>query len=546
MAQCWVPSSGSPSPLATLPYDLLLQIFLLVKGDIPLTPRCFSYNSTLVHCLYLAGVCRYWRDVAISAPLLWRDISVSLPTQRGLLIDMIQWSRDVPLHLWLSSEYDLHQIESHIIPEFHRIEFLALDLIWLSETALRAIEDAPILRRLCIQKSCHSSMQDDVAEYSLSGPLPEVSTRCLESLSVEELPYPIVLRLLSSNLRSLSLSHCPQRVSVAALVHTLASMPSLENLRLSRFFLLPGILSQPHPPKVRMPSLVELDMSINGCGASAEFLQHTSLPSSIRVEVNEDGYDSPHADHLLTVLMSIAAGNELIGPPVTAHTLWVRSTEHVFDQEPTIRIWNDDASRAFQDDGLSSNSQRSSPPSSPACVSYIPPRPEDALGSLRSICSVAPQHVSLIRTLFIKNHKFHNPWRSQFETIGQWHDCFRHLTGLEFLYLDGVVLDGLASIEVLSAHNAVPPGLPFLRLRLLSLTRILFRPQNILQFRPTPPTTGFIDRLKKALGFRKQAGFLLEKLEISETVGLTMQDVDALRELVGEVEWDGRNATDAV
>jgi hypothetical protein len=92
------------TPIHTLPYDILFDIFNLFTLPCPEVPS-LSVTFTLSH------VCHSWRHVALTSPRLWTDLSIRLP-----------WSRCHPDHiLWVqelisrSNEFSL-SLQLHIDP----------------------------------------------------------------------------------------------------------------------------------------------------------------------------------------------------------------------------------------------------------------------------------------------------------------------------------------------------------------------------------------------------------------------------------------------
>ncbi|KAJ7186741.1 hypothetical protein C8R46DRAFT_278936 [Mycena filopes] len=68
------PASMAPPPAFTLPFDILYQIFVL----------CLPENavpSSTEAPLLLAGICREWRDIALSIPSLWNTIDLKLSSR---------------------------------------------------------------------------------------------------------------------------------------------------------------------------------------------------------------------------------------------------------------------------------------------------------------------------------------------------------------------------------------------------------------------------------------------------------------------------------
>lgn len=108
----------SPSPLAKLPPELLADVFIWVKNELQseLWLRGLDWMRRLD---WVALVCRYWREVAMSTPLLWRSIIVEFPRQLRFLQEMLRRSAGAPLHLDLDVEdaIDMMHYLQPLLPE---------------------------------------------------------------------------------------------------------------------------------------------------------------------------------------------------------------------------------------------------------------------------------------------------------------------------------------------------------------------------------------------------------------------------------------------
>ncbi|KAJ7066224.1 hypothetical protein C8F01DRAFT_1052293, partial [Mycena amicta] len=103
-------------PVLTLPTEIVTEIF---KQHIPAYPACpplFGSHSPTK----LAGICRLWRDVALSTAALWRSIHLDFLSvydetdAQGVLDTAKTWlnrSRSMALSIVFEDESDFHEIE---------------------------------------------------------------------------------------------------------------------------------------------------------------------------------------------------------------------------------------------------------------------------------------------------------------------------------------------------------------------------------------------------------------------------------------------------
>ncbi|KAF8175460.1 hypothetical protein K438DRAFT_2022889 [Mycena galopus ATCC 62051] len=81
-----IPLQIGPSPISTLPPEILAEIFL---NFLPIYPDFPPYTGTLSP-LVLCRVCRHWRAIALSTPALWKAISVALRDPDDFQIEKIE------------------------------------------------------------------------------------------------------------------------------------------------------------------------------------------------------------------------------------------------------------------------------------------------------------------------------------------------------------------------------------------------------------------------------------------------------------------------
>ena len=94
------------SPMARIPSDILIKIFQIACQ--PVYKKNFR-SKQAVTPLFIGSICRLWRDVAWSTPLIWNTIFLYISrkhhaTQIQLLRDWLLNARSAPLTIKLTTE----------------------------------------------------------------------------------------------------------------------------------------------------------------------------------------------------------------------------------------------------------------------------------------------------------------------------------------------------------------------------------------------------------------------------------------------------------
>jgi hypothetical protein len=142
-------------PVVTAPTEIVSEIFSHFLPAYPELPPLIGRNSTFT----LAQICRRWRKIALSTPLLWRAISIDLG---GEIPDAIQlyrlgnWlerSGRQPFSLSLNSSGDStinSPVIEAIVQHLHLCEEMQLQLPYMSELVLFQFKDMPLLHTLTL------------------------------------------------------------------------------------------------------------------------------------------------------------------------------------------------------------------------------------------------------------------------------------------------------------------------------------------------------------------------------------------------------------
>ncbi|KAJ6486861.1 hypothetical protein C8R45DRAFT_930442 [Mycena sanguinolenta] len=143
-------------PVLSLPPEIVAEIF---AHSLPSCPDCPPPHGTLSPLL-LCQICRQWRTIALSTPVLWRAINVelgrgdsekTLAAELDLLKTWLKRSGDCPLSLSLAHS---RNITHRLVPQFlraivaHRQRWEHVDILMPFEYMHLIYGDMPLLRSL--------------------------------------------------------------------------------------------------------------------------------------------------------------------------------------------------------------------------------------------------------------------------------------------------------------------------------------------------------------------------------------------------------------
>jgi hypothetical protein len=152
----WDASESHKYPILSLPPEILTEVFINFLPSYPDYPPLHGIFSPLLLC----QICRQWRAVALSTPLLWRAIQVELTrgtsdkqlaAQLELLKTWLQRSGNCPLSLSLTHA---RNITHRLVPQFlravmaHCQRWEHLDVLMPFEHMHLLHGDMPLLRTL--------------------------------------------------------------------------------------------------------------------------------------------------------------------------------------------------------------------------------------------------------------------------------------------------------------------------------------------------------------------------------------------------------------
>ncbi|KAH7924390.1 hypothetical protein BV22DRAFT_1066935 [Leucogyrophana mollusca] len=166
-----------------LPNELLLIIFNIVYQ---LHRNAIGWSTADMLCPALfpfsvASVCRSWQDIMSMAPVFWTRLVIlvdSQPTPLSLVKSYLEWSRDLPLHIFVTrrrtdqDEDDPHEkarveaVMPLVLPHLHRLTGLCINVMRRSSLPSLREEfsgDAPNLKILKL--SCEFDDDVDIFDF---------------------------------------------------------------------------------------------------------------------------------------------------------------------------------------------------------------------------------------------------------------------------------------------------------------------------------------------------------------------------------------------
>lgn len=552
----WSSRTPRPSPLATLPPELLSIILLLEtsKRRYPCLRGPYHDRPSL-----LSHVCRYWRAVALNTPLLWKRISVNkADMERGRVAEMLRRSQEVPICLYYEVEpEDEDKAIALLRPSLYRTRTLNLFLSRESipPLVLTILLHTITLRKLVIRHSTGTPLPADIVAASdnrfiipAGQPfLPYLQTVVVRPRSSSALISPFLLpTVVRLELMNIQLKAC---IPAAELLHALRDMPLLESVVVKKCI---GSIGDSSTDLVAdcasLPRLQSLYLTGSTTLPTTWLLDHILYPASAKVAVT-CAEELGVRDAMTIVVMAKAAGRGVIQEaPFDAimDTLSV-STPKVPGDRSTLSV------RLFPSIGIVSATEAVN--LNPLSHSFSYEGTSVPLGSactnLDVLCTITPHYLSSIRRLVVthirdKKWAFYQPGDTP-EVF--WSDSLRCLTNLEELVLHGIMFSGLGAPSPSDdASSYTDP--PFPRLRLLALRGISYRDpvdggnRTLSSFAPLWERLSkakiyiVADRLPEMLAERRKVGLGLPKLQIYECPRFFEEDIGPLLAYVGEVDSD--------
>ncbi|TCD66240.1 hypothetical protein EIP91_001643 [Steccherinum ochraceum] len=529
----------SCSPLAMLPADVLIEIFLWTQAHMVPTPEAAKQWMSYTH------VCRYWRTTALECRLLWCHIYGELPRDLEFVQEMIARSGETPLRCLLLPPYfyDVDPATSgdkmvaRLLPVMHRVE--ELSVTWCHSLGTVDIPDIPLLRSLKMKQ--RHGLSDETQPLGAAGaPLAR-----LETITFHGLMSASVYAFMRPSLKHLRIGGCMD-ATVAELLLALRGTLMLESLILEQSNI--GLFSDSELPTFSLPSLKHFRMEYIPGKCAAQLLHHIQLSADVRIDVLICCENSAPQSRwrLMDVIAAKLAGDGILEPrkPVSyiamdrfqaagCYPIICASLFHV--------EWNANSDQWVEFTDAQTREGLSGPFCRYVCCDahFANARTApDVASALDYICRMAAHGLEDVRTLSFKDTflNSHSPEERSlpYDSPPAWYESFGRMTGLETLHLRGFMWQELGAVY----HASVNP-IPFPRLRCLHLEYVQFRNPYVRLAQWEGDL--HIEDLLAVVRTRDEAGMRLSRLVFSHGVsGLEVsEDLPRLASYVDEVEiWD--------
>jgi hypothetical protein len=205
-------------PVLTLPIEITSEIFVHFLPPYPERPPAIGLSSPRI----LGHICRAWREIALSTPLLWRAIDLVPPTMPStkaldLLRTWLSRSKNRPLSISLKSSMRLLEVDfiQAIISHSERWEHIDLKLPIASLRLIGA--DFPLLRSLTLGPTAYAGEDDSLDTIS-----PFSNAPLLKHVALTYTFGPAEIQLSWSQLTSISASNLSPAECAKILQHSAA------------------------------------------------------------------------------------------------------------------------------------------------------------------------------------------------------------------------------------------------------------------------------------------------------------------------------------
>ncbi|KAI0081087.1 hypothetical protein K474DRAFT_1481973 [Panus rudis PR-1116 ss-1] len=481
-------------------------------------------------------VSRYWRQVALTTPLLWARIVVH--SHPELVMEVLRRSKESPLDVvaFLDSRHNFARINSFIhilnsfLPRFRTLDLrtraFKLTGDWITTTS-----PAPLLREVALTGLLHGQSNEQFSKALFNRDMPNLRTICIWNQIFVWDPSVFLPTLTHVILVSHGAGEYPKPMTGTApekrptwdeFCEALDNMPNLSYLRLRNVF------PQGEPREEHHRYLPKLEhLWISGGAVNCEyFVKAITFPQSTQVEASvqlilEDRDMHTTMDMLRELFQSVPedsirvfAGYELEG------------------NEICIRLWTTDVPRSAY--GSSDGDDR------------YPPRLELTVLSIDK--KAVPMFYSLLKSLSQQLQNIHTLWLSMFtgEPQKYWLATFGGMRNIETLCVTHSAGEELPGILQWQMPHTTETKYIYPKLATLDFTEVDVADINkrLLQSMRGRDASQYASRtflcgLRRAIVARERVGEAIQKLVFEKCYNLDEKDVESLRALGCEVEWDG-------
>jgi hypothetical protein len=282
-------------PISRLPCEVLAAIFSFLS--------VFAWNdgSGLLAWIYVAHVCRRWRETALNHPRFWSHINLTKLAPVGMA-RILSRAKKAPLHL--AADYTklnathLEAFERQLKAHISHTRHLKFSGYHLSNVVKRLVSPAPTLESLSFSRK---SRLYRLSYAIIPDNLFNCTTPCLTSLKLEKCDIgwksPLLKGLRILEIHDLSDQARPE---LNDWLDALNEMPQLKELSLRSATPLASLADPLISRTVTLPSLTHFHI-----GASAKdcafALAHLVLPTLTWLHVDIESYDREGEDVLLVI-----------------------------------------------------------------------------------------------------------------------------------------------------------------------------------------------------------------------------------------------------
>ena len=333
---------NSTLPLHHLPAEILVEILRQAFGQ---NDRKWMAKA--------AGVCRHWRDVVISTPLLWSNIDLSMTSQYMKLC--LARSQEASLRIYVPPDEphetpDPSAIFSILSPHHPRISQVDTVMRFPSafhRAALRhMVEDGlPALTSLRIETLCEYTLQltnshmPNVRKLSLSGvtlqwiswPLPGLTSLCLLNVT-----------------HSRGSDQARGSTLISHILDVLEACSSLETLKYEQM-LGPAISPESYwsgisdKRVVSLPCLQDLSLKTSSADGAAVILAHVAFLRKVRISVRVGESTYQTGEPLDASLLTTILPSDATRLPIIAHARHIT----VWSVGRGLSVWVDEDARSW-------------------------------------------------------------------------------------------------------------------------------------------------------------------------------------------------------
>ncbi|KAL0580809.1 hypothetical protein V5O48_001185 [Marasmius crinis-equi] len=525
------------STICRLPVEVLANIFMDCNTDIP-TFVDGNRAKGIVTLFRLARVCRHWRTVALDTPELWSrpDYSSGTPLARI----MLSRSKDAPLVVDAEFGSGTRGVVFETLKHIARTTVLHItatdDRAGLQQLVHELVQPAPFLHTLGLGLDQVRAWDALLSPSELHLPHTFLGNHAprLRNLLLRWCCIPLDSPLLRNLTRLSLISPSLPSSSATHFLEGLREMSHLEVLEVRNPFReTPPATTAPPIRAFTMPALRYLRLDEVDSSGAVFLLGHISLPISTVLTVNSR---LPSADWLeksntfVSCLSRVfsAKANPTLAPDDSIRSMYIGPMFEVFG-------WTFDT-LSLENPYTRHDLTGKAPPHLRVHVALTTTLDlvGDGINPLRGLVSALPS-LNNLRALHVLVPETHTSTlvptstgstsRGVYPSVEDFTACFGALPNLQIVKLKGELAPLLMT--------ALGPA--FHALHTLEL-------KSVIQSRAIPQVGGRIaDILADVAVSRGKIGVgMLRQLKLTQCESISNRDVERIKEVVAEVDWDGR------